>query len=67
MCNGREHLGRRSAATACAFCGGKLELMLCYSFQTTRCSKQCLDRSKAHRDRQWLFHDMPREVFAHRA
>ena len=40
MCNSREHLERRRAAKACAFCGGKFELI----------------PRDDERDRQWLYH-----------
>ncbi|RZN23836.1 hypothetical protein CWO89_28120 [Bradyrhizobium sp. Leo170] len=45
------------AAKCCAVCGGKFGLIRYYSWRTALCSRKCLDRFKARRerDRRWLF------------
>ena len=57
MCNGPEHSERHSAAKSCAVCGGRFGLIRYYSWRTALCSKKCLDRFRARRerDRRWLF------------
>lgn len=57
MCNGNERLELREPGKACALCGGKFGLIRYYSWRTALCSKQCLARSRARRERdlRWLF------------
>jgi hypothetical protein len=57
MCNGNERLEHCEPGKACALCGGKFGLIRYYSCRTALCSKQCLARLRARRerDRQWLF------------
>jgi hypothetical protein len=44
-------------AKCCAVCGGKFGLIRHYSWRTALCSRKCLERFKARRerDRRWLF------------
>lgn len=48
---------RCSTSNGCAVCGGKFGLIRYYSWCTALCSKKCVDRFRARRerDRQWLF------------
>jgi hypothetical protein len=57
MCDNAEHSERRPSAKGCAVCGGKFGLIRYYSWRTALCSKKCLDRFRARRerDRRWLF------------
>lgn len=57
MCDKPEHSERRPAAESCAVCSGKFGLIRYYSWRTPLCSRKCLDRFRARRerDRRWLF------------
>ena len=57
MCDSPEHSERRSDTKVCAVCGGKFGLIRYYSWRTALCSRRCLDRFRARRerDRRWLF------------
>lgn len=57
MCERSEHSEHPSAVRACAVCGGKFGLIRYYSWRAPLCSKKCVDRFRARRerDRQWLF------------
>jgi hypothetical protein len=48
---------RNSAAKCCAICGGKFGLVRYYSWRAAFCSKKCLGRFRARRerDRRWLW------------
>ncbi|MBW5437372.1 hypothetical protein BST63_17155 [Bradyrhizobium canariense] len=57
MCDKPEHSERPSAAKSCAVCSGKFGLIRYYSWRAPLCSRKCLDRFRARRerDRRWLF------------
>jgi len=57
MCDTPEHSERGPAAKACAVCSGKFGLIRYYSWRAPLCSRKCLDRFRARRerDRRWLF------------
>lgn len=57
MRDGHERFECRPAAASCAVCDRKFGLIRYYSWRATLCSKKCLDRVKARRerDRRWLF------------
>lgn len=48
---------RCPSAKCCAVCAGKFGLIRYYSWRTALCSKACVDRFRARRerDRRWLF------------
>jgi len=54
MCDNSEHPTR---PTCCAVCGARFGLIRYYSWRTALCSKKCLERFRARRerDRRWLF------------
>ena len=56
MLNGPQH-ARNSTAKCCAICGGKFGLIRHYSWRAAFCSKNCLARFRARRerDRRWLW------------
>ena len=57
MCDKPECSERRPTENGCAVCGGKFGLIRYYSWRTPLCSRKCLDRFRARRerDRLWLF------------
>jgi hypothetical protein len=57
MCDKPERSERGPAVKGCAVCGAKFGLIRYYSWRTPLCSKKCLDRFRARRerDRLWLF------------
>lgn len=57
MCDSPEYSERHPEPKGCAVCAGKFGLIRYYSWRTPLCSKKCLDRFRARRerDRRWLF------------
>jgi hypothetical protein len=57
MCDTPENSEHGSAVKGCAVCSGKFGLIRYYSWRTPLCSRKCLDRFRARRerDRRWLF------------
>ncbi len=57
MCDKPEHSERPSTVKSCAVCSGKFGLIRYYSWRAPLCSRKCLDRFRARRerDRRWLF------------
>ena len=57
MCDKSDHSEHRRSDKGCAVCGGKFGLIRYYSWRTALCSRRCLDRFRARRerDRRWLF------------
>ncbi|TWB55556.1 hypothetical protein FBZ94_10772 [Bradyrhizobium sacchari] len=57
MCDRSEYSERRPESKSCAVCAGKFGLIRYYSWQAPLCSRKCLDRFRARRerDRLWLF------------
>ena len=57
MCDSPDDAERRPESKSCALCAGKFGLIRYYSWRTPLCSRKCLDRFRARRerDRRWLF------------